>query len=141
MSDPLNPPPEAARQTAEKDSWKATAAEFIESRVELIRLEARSAGQEFAQRAALVAIIAGCAVLLWLLFLAGLIGWIASLQDAVPWYGLSLIAALLHLIVAAAATTKLRQPGTTTFPLTRTELAKDRAWLESLKNEPPKPKR
>ncbi|MGB1128750.1 MAG: phage holin family protein [Haloferula sp.] len=141
MSDPFNPPPEPARQSAAQDSWKAAAAEFIDSRVELIRLEARSAGQEFAQRAALVAIVVGCAALVWLLLLAGLIGWIASLQDAVPWYGLTLIAALIHLIVAVAAVAKLRQPGATTFPLTRTEFAKDRAWLESLKNDPPKPKR
>lgn len=141
MSDPFDSPPEPVRKDSPPDSWKAMAAEFIDARVELVRLEARQAGQIAAQKVALLVIAGFCALLVWLLLLAGLIGWISSLQDSIPWYGVTLIAALLHLLVAVGAVVKLRQPGDPPFPLTRTELEKDRAWLESLKSDPQKSKR
>jgi uncharacterized membrane protein YqjE len=141
MSDSFDLPPEPASQEAEPDSWKAMAAEFVDSRLELIRLEAQGAGRDAALRVALIAIIVSCASLTWLLLLAGLIGWIASLQDALSWYALTFIAALLHLLVAIAAVIRLRQPGATSFPLTRNEFAKDREWLQRLKSNPQKSKR
>ena len=116
------------------------AAEFVDSRLELFRLEAQAAGRDAAQRGVLVAIVAVGAGLTWLLLLAGLIGLIANVQDAIPWYGLTLLAALAHLLVAGAAILRLRQPGPSSFPLTRNELAKDREWLQRLKNTPPKSK-
>jgi len=138
MSDPFDPPPEPAQRPPA--SWQEMAAEFVDSRLELFRLEAKTASREAAQRAALVAIISVAVALTWILLLAGLIGLIAHAQEAIPWYGLTLIAALLHLIVAIAAVARLRQPGTPSFPLTRNELAKDREWLQRLKNTPPKSK-
>lgn len=135
MSDPFERPPEpAARRPA---SWQQTAVEFIDSRIELIRLEARSAGRHMGQRIAWVALVAMGACLTWLLMLAGLIGWIASIQDVVPWYGLTLLAALAHLLVALVGIAWLRQPVEPPFPITRNELAKDKEWLQRLKNHPP----
>lgn len=120
---------------APPDDWKALAAEFVQARLELIRHEAREAGREAAKRAATVVVIAGCAVLFWMLTVVGLIGLVAASRPEWTWWQITLAAGGLHLIVALIALLTLRRPGKPPFPLTRSELAKDQAWLETLKRK------
>ena len=68
--------------------------------------------------------------------MAGLIGLIAASQPGWPWYLITLGIAAIHLMAAVAAVLALKKPVDPPFPLTRAELTKDQAWLESLKNDP-----
>ncbi len=117
------------------DDWKSLAAEFVQARLELIRHEAREAGRQAARRAATAVVIAGCAVLFWMLTVAGLIGLVAASRPDWAWWQITLAAGGLHLLVALACLLTLRRPGRPAFPLTRSELAKDQAWLETLKHK------
>ncbi|MBB5351152.1 putative membrane protein YqjE [Haloferula luteola] len=123
MSD-LPPPPPA-------DGWKATVAEFIDARLGLFQIEAQDAGREISRKLALIALVLICALALWALGLIGLIGWISA-ASGWPWYFVTLGAAVLHALVAGIAVVLLKQ-SVTLFPFTRSELAKDRAWLQTLK--------
>ncbi|BCX47374.1 hypothetical protein HAHE_12820 [Haloferula helveola] len=129
--------PETYRDEAEgaDGDWKASAAEFVQARIELIRLEARDAGREAARKAATVVIITGCAILCWMLVITGLIGLVAAARPDWPWYHITLVAAGLHLAIAGIGVLSLRKGGQPPFPLTRSEFAKDQAWLETLKKK------
>ncbi|GAA5484404.1 phage holin family protein [Haloferula sargassicola] len=118
---------------SESDGWKAVVHEFVDARLGLIKLEAREAGREAARRTAIAVVIAGAALAAWALTLAGVIGWIAR-SAGWPWFFVALGAAVLHLLIAGIGALLLRQ-GSALFPLTRSELSKDREWLQTLKNE------
>ena len=134
MNDPFDPPPPPVE--IEEDSWAKAAAEFVSSRIELIRLEAEQAGTQLARKAAFLAACIICVVMVWLLLSAGLIGLITSLSGGrVPWYGAAMILAALHLVGGVFAVMQLRKPVAPTFPLTRNQLAKDKEWLEQIKKE------
>ena len=133
MSDQTPEPP--PHQAPQEEGWGAAASNFVNSRIELVKLEAREAGQVAVKRGALVAIILGCAFFVWLLGVAGLIGWIADSQSW-PWYAVTLVMAGLHLLAAIIAVVLLKKPAEPSFPLTRAELSKDQAWLETLKKDP-----
>ena len=110
--------------------------EFFDARAELFRHEAGEAGREAAVRSGAAGVIVVCAVMTWLLVNAGLIGWLATVQGAVPWYGLALIFALLHLALATLAALRLRKKAPPFFRLTKQELTKDFQWLKRvLKND------
>lgn len=133
MSDvPEHPSPGSHR---EPDDWTAAAAEFVQARIELIRLEAKDAGREAGRKVGTVIVVVSCAILVWLLILAGLIGWISASRPDWPWYHVTLVAAGLHLAVALLGLLSLKKGGKPSFPITRSELAKDQAWLESLKKK------
>jgi uncharacterized membrane protein YqjE len=129
--------PETSTDPAHKaGGWTASASNFIATRIELVRLEARDAGKFAARRLALVVIIVGAALFAWLIGMAGLIGLIAASKPDWPWYLVTLGIAAVHLLAAVAAILALKKPAPPPFPLTRAELSKDQAWLESLKNDP-----
>lgn len=121
---------------APPENWKALAAEFAQARIELIRLEARDAGKQAAQRAATAVFIVSCASLFWILTVAGLIGLVAAARPDWTWWYIALAAGGIHLLVGLIALLSLRRPADPVFPLTRSELAKDQAWLETLKRKP-----
>lgn len=131
----MNDAPDPGSEPSGGD-WKTAAAEFAQARLELIRHEARAAGREAARRAATAVIIVGAAVLFWILMVAGLIGLIAAARPDWPWYHITLVAGGLHLLVGVAGLFYLRKPAPPAFPLTRSELAKDQEWLETLKRKP-----
>lgn len=114
--------------------WQQSLAEFVSARLDLIRLEARQAGRETGFRVVLVAVAALAAVGTWALAVAGLIGWLTALVPDWRWFHFTLLAAALHLMVGVVAVMALRRRASTPpFPLTRQEIAKDREWLETLK--------
>jgi MFS family permease len=133
MSDEVPESPPQAPPVQE--GWRAAASDFLSSRFELIRLEARDAGQAAAKKGTLLAVILGCIFFVWLLVVAGLIGWISESQSW-PWYAVTLVMAGLHLLVAIIAAVLIKKPAAPPFPLTRAELSKDQAWLETLKKDP-----
>lgn len=133
MSDAAPEPP--SPQAPTEEGWKAAASNFVTARLDLIKIEARDASQIAVKRGVLLGVIVGCAALVWLLGVAGLIGWISASQSW-PWYAVTLVAAGLHLLVAFIAGLLLKKPAAPSFPLTRAEFSKDQAWLETLKNDP-----
>ncbi|MFC7338910.1 phage holin family protein [Haloferula chungangensis] len=135
MSDaPENPAPPASQS----DGWVAAASSFISTRIELIRLEARDASQEAAKRGGLLLVILIGTFLVWLLGVAGLIGWISH-SLSVSWYSITLIFAAAHLLLVIIAAVLLKKPAAPSFPITRAELLKDQAWLETLNKDPKSP--
>lgn len=129
----MDPSPESEEPDA---GWSAVAREFVQARLELIRLEARDAGFEAAKRAGLVVFAITCATFFWIFCVAGLIGLVAAARPDWPWYWITLAAAGLHLLAAGVAVLALRKPAPPAFPLTRSELSKDQQWLETLKKKP-----
>jgi len=124
-------PGEADRAEPE---WQRALAEFVRARIELIRYEARAAGRGAARALGAVLGALLIAALFYLLLLAGIIGWLDAAIPALPWYALTLIVAAAHGLAALALALSLRRhKPDTSFPLTRTELAKDREWLEQIK--------
>lgn len=133
MSDEASEPP--VQHPPQEEGWKAAASNFVGSRIELFKLEARDAGQQAAKRGGLLAVILGSSFLVWLLGVAALIGWISDSQSW-PWYAVTFAMAGLHLLAAIIAAVLLKKPAEPPFPLTRAELSKDQEWLETLKNDP-----
>jgi uncharacterized membrane protein YqjE len=119
-----------------RPSWRESAVEFISARLELVALESRDAGRIAARRFVLLAFIGGCAMTAWLAGIAGLIGWVASAGDGIPWPLAALAACVLHLLLAGIAALALRRPTPPAFPHVRAELSKDREWLLNLKDKP-----
>lgn len=116
----------------------AAATSFISARIELIKLEARDAGQEAGKRVVLLVVILIGTFLFWLLGVAGLIGWISDSQSW-SWYAVTFAVAGIHLLFVIIAALLIKKPAAPPFPLTRAELSKDQAWLETLKNDPKSP--
>ncbi|MEP4078282.1 phage holin family protein [Haloferula sp.] len=136
MSDDSSTPP--SQQDPQQEGWAAAVSGFVTARLDLIKLEARDASEVAAKRGVLLAVILGCAFFVWLLGVAGIVGWISDSQSW-PWYAVTLAAAGLHLLVAIIAVVLLKKPAPPSFPLTRAELSKDQAWLETLKKDPTSP--
>jgi hypothetical protein len=116
------------------DSWGALAAEFVQARLALFRLEAATARQVAARRFALGLTLLLGFTLGWMLALVGLIGWVAAASPW-SWWQVTLVAAGLHFLLALAAVGGLRRSSPPIFPLTRAELVKDQTWLETLKRK------
>lgn len=122
-----------------RDGWGAAASEFINARLDLIRLEAREAGRSAARRAAVAVVAIAAMIAGWFVFVAGIIGWVSTVNGW-PWFWVTLGTAGVHFLVAVICLAALRRPSPPGFPITRSELSKDREWLRSLKNPPtPKP--
>lgn len=119
-----------------ESSLRESAVEFVSARLELLSLEAQDAGKAAAKKGALVGLIAGCAMIAWMALVAGLIGWIATAGDGVKWHFVAIGAAIFHLLIAGIAAAVLRGPSAASFPLTKSELLKDREWLLNLKDRP-----
>jgi uncharacterized membrane protein YqjE len=119
-----------------RPSLRESVVEFLSARLELVALESRDAGRIAARRFVLLAFIGGCAMTAWLAGIAGLIGWVASAGDGIPWPLAALAACVLHLLLAGIAALALRRPAPPAFPHVRAELSKDREWLLNLKDKP-----
>jgi uncharacterized membrane protein YqjE len=119
-----------------RPSLRESAVEFLSARLELVALESRDAGRIAARRLLLVAFIGACAMTAWLAGIAGLIGWVATAGDGIPWPLAALAACVLHLLLAGIAVLALRRPAPPAFPHVRAELSKDREWLLNLKDKP-----
>lgn len=138
MTEAPEPAP-AGEPDRDGEDWKSSAGEFLNARLELFRLEARQAGRNAARRVGLVVFAVGSALLCWALVMAGLIGLIAALASW-PWHFVALALGGAHLLAAGLALLALRKPSGDPFPLTRSELEKDREWLNRLFQKTPKPR-
>lgn len=105
--------------------------EFASARIALARLEARDAARHSARKGMLAAGVLVAAGFAWALLLAGGLGLAAA--KGMPWHWLAIGTGLLHLLAGLVLGILLALPAPPAFPLTRTELEKDRAWLDQLK--------
>lgn len=119
------PPPETA-------AWQSSLAEFLHTRIELIRLESRDAGTFFAGKACAVIIAVGATIMAWACLLVGLIGAAAHVFHT-PWWICTLALGLLHIIILLVAAKKIRATSRPLFPVTRGEFEKDKLWMQTLK--------
>jgi uncharacterized membrane protein YqjE len=114
--------------------WKAAFATLVSARLEMIRIEAKSASAAAVGRIALLLIMLFGLFFAWVLALVAAIGAIAASTPWV-WYQVAAAAAGLHLLLAAFALLIIRaSKKKTSFPVTRAEFEKDREWLNRLKN-------
>ena len=107
-------------------------ADFFESRFGLFATESKAA---LAQLLTLIICLVGALMFLgigYVFLVVGLVMWIARLA-AMPWWWITLAAAVLHFILALVFLLIARsRTGKPLFPATTAELEKDRQWLKSL---------
>jgi bacteriorhodopsin len=115
--------------------WMEALFTLISSRLTLIQLEFRDAARQRSK--SIVAKIAAvlCVFFTWALTLAGGIAALATVTPW-PWYGIALVAAALHLIVAVILFKAANSPKPQPFPITRSEFQKDHEWIKSLQKTP-----
>ncbi len=116
-------------------NWREALLTLISSRVTLIQLESKDAARDAGRRAARLAVVLFCAFFAWALLLAGGIPALARLTG-LPWYGITLALAALHLLVAVVSAKAARTPAAPAFPVTRAEFQKDREWIENFQKTP-----
>ncbi len=112
--------------------FKEAASEFVSARLKLIALEAQSAGKAVIRKLVCAVVAILCALFIWVGSVVGLIGWVTSLSG-LPWFGVTFLAVLAHLLVAGICAWVMTKAGSPYFPHTRNELSKDREWLKTLK--------
>jgi len=112
--------------------FKEAASEFVSARLKLIALEAQSAGKAVMRKVVCAVVAILCALFIWLGSMVGLIGWVTSLTG-LPWFGVTFLAVLVHLLVAGVCVWMMTRAGSPYFPHTCNELSKDREWLKTLK--------
>ena len=127
----LPPTPDDSSLPADH-SWQSALAEFVSTRVELIRLESQEAAKVAKKRTCLTITLAIIASTAWLSFIAGIIG-LTSQYSSITWWMAALAAAALHAIIAGILISKLKQPTPPLFTVTRSEFQKDRLWMQHLK--------
>lgn len=114
-------------------SWQSALAEFVSTRVELIRLESQEAAKVAKKRTSLTITLAIIAAVAWLSFIAGIIGLADHYYSSITWWMAALAAAALHAIIAGILISKLKKPAPPLFTVTRSEFQKDRLWMQHLK--------
>ena len=114
--------------------WKSALATLVSARLEMIRIEAKSASAAAVGRIALLLVMLFGLFFAWALGLAAAIGSIAA-STSWAWYQVAAAAAGLHLLLAVFAVLIIRaSKKKASFPVTRAEFEKDREWLNRLKN-------
>jgi len=107
-------------------------ADFFESRFGLFATESKAA---LAQLLTLIICLVGALMFLgigYVFLVVGLVMWIARLA-AMPWWWITLAAAVLHFLLALVFLLLAKsRTGKPLFPATTAELEKDRQWLKSL---------
>jgi len=107
-------------------------ADFFESRFGLFATESKAA---LAQLLTLIVCLVGALMFLaigYVFLIVGAVMWIARLAG-LPWWWITLAAAVLHFILALVFLLIARsRTGKPLFPATTAELEKDRQWLKSL---------
>lgn len=116
----------------DRPSWLTSFATLIQSRIELFRLESHDAQKILAAKAANCVLAIISVVTAWACLLVGLIGGIAHFTP-LPWWAVTLILGLFHLIVAVIAAKKVRSTTRPLYPVTRGEFKKDKLWMQTLK--------
>ncbi len=119
-------------------SWADSISDLLGSRIALFQLEAKQAAARSAGRLAMIASAAFCAVVTWLLLMAGIAG-IVDTFTGLAWYWTCLVLAGIHLLAIAALLRAARAPGPPTFEHTRSEFQKDCEWLKNLQHRKSKP--
>lgn len=113
-------------------SWQSALAEFVGTRLELIRIESLEAALVAKKRSCLTIALAIIASTAWLAFIAGITGLITH-YSSVTWWMSALALAGIHALIAIALISKLKQPAPPLFTVTRAEFQKDRIWMQQLK--------
>lgn len=107
-------------------------ADFFESRFGLFASESKAA---LAQLLTLIVCLVGALMFLaigYVFLIVGAVMWIARLAG-MPWWWITLAAAVLHFILAVVFLFVAKsRTGKPLFPATTAELEKDRQWLKSL---------
>ncbi len=124
------PPPEPRPHPFPAD-WREALLNLLSARAALVEIEARDLA-----RTASLKLLRGALALLaigvtWLLILAGGIGAISAATQF-AWYWLALIAAGLHIVVAASLARSASKPMPPAFSHARSEFQKDREWIRNL---------
>ncbi len=116
-------------------NWREALLTLIASRVTLIQLESKDAARDAGGRLARLVVVIFCAFFTWALLLAG---GTAAISEAtgLPWYGIALAFAALHLLAAVIFAKAARSPAAPAFPVTRAEFQKDREWIENFQKTP-----
>jgi len=127
----LPPTPNDSSMPAEH-SWQSALAEFVGTRLELIRIESQEAAQVAKKRTSLTIALSIIASAAWLSFIAGIIGLTAHYSN-VTWWMSALAAAGIHALIAIMLISRLKQPTPPLFTATRSEFQKDRLWMQHLK--------
>lgn len=122
----------AAPSTAAGIDWQSALAEFVASRLALIRLESKDAIRVIAEKSRYSAMLMAFSLLAWFFFIAGLIGCLHHFTHA-PWWGYAMGFGVLHALIALRLAIRLKRPPPPAFPLTCEEFHKDRLWMQSLK--------
>jgi Putative Actinobacterial Holin-X, holin superfamily III len=120
-----SPPQEAA-------AWQSSLAEFLHTRIELIRLESRDAGTFFAGKACAAIVAVGAAMTAWVCIIVGIIGAVTHFSQ-MPWWISTLLLGLLHIVIGIVAAKKMHAVSRPLFPVTRGEFEKDKLWMQTLK--------
>lgn len=104
---------------------------MLTARLGLIRIEAKDFARITVRRVVFAAAAAVSILFAWGLLVAGAAG-VVVMFTGWPWGYVLLGAAGIHLLAALACGLALRSPSGPSFPLTREEFQKDRAWLHTL---------
>lgn len=113
--------------------------QYLDARRELLAIESREAARFAARQGIIAIILAGAAILAYLLLLVAGVSlgghWLSSILPGkwsqFGWQTATAAAALLHLGLAAACFRALRHSSTPPlFEVTRDEFQKDRQWLQ-----------
>ena len=111
-------------------NWREALMALIAARFELIQLESKDAAREGARRAVLLIAACGCALFTWALLL---LGGISLISQATGWNWdlIAMGAAGLHLLAGIILAFSAKSSDAESFPVTRSEFKKDRAWIEN----------
>ena len=116
------------------EDWKEALGTLVSSRLEMIRIEAKTASSDAARKFAFLA--AGLFALLsaWVLLVSAAIAAIAA-NSAWQWFHVAFAFAGAHLLIGAMLLLSLKSGKKVGFPVTRAEFQKDREWLNRLKSK------
>jgi uncharacterized membrane protein YqjE len=126
------PPTTDDSSTPAEHSWQSVLAEFVGTRLELIRIESQEAAQVAKKHIRITIALSIIGTTAWLSFITGIIGLTAH-YSSVTWWMSALAVAGIHALIAIILLCKLKQPIHPLFTFTRSEFKKDRLWMQHLK--------
>ncbi len=124
--------PKPAASSAAGSVWQSALAEFVASRVALMRFESKDAIRVIVEKSRYSAMFAAFSLLAWFFLIVGLIGCLHHFTHA-PWWLYAMGFGLLHALIAWRLAILLKRPQPPAFPLTCEEFHKDRLWMQNFK--------